>query len=350
MNKISLKTLLLKTLYLLLPFLMFIACDKSTNPILYSSIIQKFAYISHSILTPEMHGNVYMMDINGKNLKRITNNLDSYRDIIFSPNGLEIAFLNNNGLGIVNINDTTVNYLMPNYPRPDNPEFTPDGLHIICDREVDGISKIIKIDKNGSNYEIISKSTDVDWDPNISPDGSKIVCKGIRDTTFFDLFIMDINGKNQKNLTNKPGYDIHPKFSPDGEKVFFIRTSSYNDEIYCINIDGSNEINLTNHIGHDLNFNFSSDGQKIVFISNRDRPFFDIYIMNSDGSDQTRLTDTGFNNYPVFTDDDSKIVYISGNDVNDNEDVYIMNIDGSNRINLTNNSYWKSELIIQPVK
>ncbi len=346
-----LKTLLLKnkklkTLYLLLPFLSIIACDKSTNPILYSSIIQKVAYISHSILTPEMYGNVYMMDINGKNFKRITNNLDSYRNLIFSPNGLEIAFLNNNGLGIVNIYDTTVNYLLPNYPRPANPEFTPDGLHIICDRGVDGISKIIKIDKNGSNYEIISKSTDMDWDPDISPDGSKIVCVGIRDTTFFDIFIMDINGSNQKNLSNKPGYVTSPKFSPDGEKVFFVRNSTFN-KIYSININGSNEQKLSNHQGHDFNFNVSPNGKKVVFVSDRDAPTYDIYIMDNDGSNQIRLTEIGQNNFPLFTFDNSKIIFYSSR--TDNDDIYIMNIDGSNQVNLSNDSNWKTGLIIEPM-
>tara|TARA_Y100000031_G_C8064261_1_gene312074 strand:- start:78 stop:572 length:495 start_codon:yes stop_codon:yes gene_type:complete len=126
--------------------------------------------------------------------------------------------------------------------------FLPDG------------SKLIYVYREYSfdEYEIYSINVDTwgnaiklsttggpDYDPIISPDGSKIVFYSYADLDY-EIYIMDADGSNNTNITNIVGTDAYPTFSPDGSKILFESIRDGNTEVYIMNIDGSNQTNLTN--------------------------------------------------------------------------------------------------------
>ena len=53
----------------------------------------------------------------------------------------------------------------------------------------------------------LTKNEVVDWQPNWSPDGTKIAFSSKRDGNW-EIYVMDTNGQNQVNLTNNPAKDI----------------------------------------------------------------------------------------------------------------------------------------------
>ena len=78
---------------------------------------------------------------------------------------------------------------------------------------------------------------------------------------------MNVDGSNQTNLTNHSDCDMDPQLSPDGSKILFVRrVDVYKYQIYIMNADGSNKQNLSRNDERDGQPQFSPDGSKIVFV------------------------------------------------------------------------------------
>ncbi len=138
---------------------------------------------------------IYIMDVNGSNIKRITNNSthDVYPSI--SADGSKILFVRNSSIYIMNIDGTGQKRLT-----------------------------------TGHNDNYVS----------LSPDGSRIIFT--RDNK--EIYIMNSDGTGQTNLTTSVVTENMPAFSPDGNKIVFCRHDS-NWDIYLMNADGSNQQRLT---------------------------------------------------------------------------------------------------------
>jgi Tol biopolymer transport system component len=121
---------------------------------------------------------------------------------------------------------------------------------------------------------------------------------------------------------NLPFGDYDPYISPDGTKIAFERleddTSAHgNYNIYLIDVDGTNETKITNTYWSQGFATWSNNGDKILFLvaAINDEGKYDLYVMNSDGTNVRKITPSYF---PadflcyagVFSDDDSKIYFI----------------------------------------
>jgi len=251
---------------------------------------------------------IYIMNIDGSGVTRLTNNLADDYSPCFSPDGSKIAFESNRDgnleIYIMNV-DGSEQTRLTNYPEEDmGPCFSPDGSKIVFSAWRDGNEDIYIMNVDGS--EII-RLTDTNFPvgsggPCFSPDGEKIAF--LSDQIHYpnmEIYIMNVDGTEQTRLTNNPGYDWFPCFSPDGSKIAFASDRDGNDEIYIMNVDGSGVTRLTNNPARDLIPSISPDGLKIIFESDRDGNG-EIYIMNIDGSDQTNLTNNpAYDGSPCFS-------------------------------------------------
>jgi dipeptidyl aminopeptidase/acylaminoacyl peptidase len=68
----------------------------------------------------------------------------------------------------------------------------------------------------------------------------------------------------------KPVYYFNPDWSPDGSKILFESTRDGEFALYTVKPDGSGLQKLTNGEANDAQARWSRDGRQIVFISNRD--------------------------------------------------------------------------------
>jgi len=144
---------------------------------------------------------------------------------------------------------------------------------------------------------------------------------------------MRSDGTNQVRLTNSPALDFEPDWSPDGTRIVFTTDrDNAGYEIYVMNADGTVPVRVTANIGADFQPNWSPDGQRIAFQSNRDGNL-EVYVMDADGSNQTRLTTTPsqqalFVGTPVWSPDGTRIAYERAGRIS------IMNGDGTGDVAL----------------
>lgn len=257
----------------------------------------------------------------------------------WSPDGSRIAFQSSRfgipEIFIINADGSNHTRLTNNNYRDVTPFWSPDGTKIAFVSNRDGNSEIYMMDTDGSNQTRLTDNPAEDGHPSWSPDSRKIVFHSNRDGNL-DIYIMYTDGSNVIRMTDHPAEDGRPSWSPDGKRIAFRSIRDRNMDIYTMNADGSNLIRLTDHPALDGNPSWSPDGTRIAFNSSRDGNL-EIYSMNADGSNQTRLTvEPTQDTCPCWSPDGRKIAFETYRDLD--EEIYIMDADGSNPVNLTNNA------------
>ena len=152
----------------------------------------------------------------------------------------------------------------------------------------DGDWDIYVMDPNGNNLTQLTDSPGIDWNPDGSPDGKRIVFESQRDGNS-EIYIMNADGSNPINLTRNPGYDSSPAWSPDGQHIAFTSSREGNSEIYVVNAEGGEPINLTGHAAGDANPDWAPDGHHLVFESDRDGALH-LYVLRFDNGEVNRLS------------------------------------------------------------
>ncbi len=157
---------------------------------------------------------------------------------------------------IMNVDGSEQVRLTNNLADDGDPSFSPDGSKIAFDSNRDGNGEIYIMNTDGSEQVNLTNNPAEGWDPSFSPDGSKIAFTSDRYGNY-EIYTMNVDGSEQVNLTNNPALDGEPSFSPDGSKIAFDSDRDGNWEIYIMNVDGSEQVNLTNNPAGDARPSFS---------------------------------------------------------------------------------------------
>ena len=276
----------------------------------------QIAFVSKRDGNPE----IYVMDADGKNQRRLTNNRHDDWDPSWSPDGKRIAFQSNRDGHVDAIRGlpTAEIYVMDaNGGNPQNltnspffddrhPSWSPDGKQIafVSNRTKDLNRDIYVMDANGGNPQNLTNSPFFDnWFPSWSPDGRRIAFDSNRDKDNphkCQIYVMDADGGNQQKLTENLKIAKFPVWSPDGKRIAFssYRVRFATAEIYVMDTDGGNQQRLTENLKTDLQPSWSPDGKRIAYASDRKGHFegFEIYVMDADGGNQQKLTENRHSN------------------------------------------------------
>ena len=264
---------------------------------------------------------IYLMDPNGEQIRRLTEQPKYDGDPAWSPDGKRITFVSYRDLKqipergvirgeiyVMNADGTNPINLTRSAERADKiSTWSPDGKQIaftsaeLFNGHTLVNSDIFVMDVDGGNSINLTNHDALDQTPDWSPNGNWIAFSSLRDGNW-EIYVMDADGANPINITNHPAKDGRPDWSPDGQQIAFTSDRDGNLEIYVINADGANPINVTNHPAEDNHASWSPDGTRIAFDSNRDDPFGEIYVMNADGTNPSNLTQDpdNFDLYPSW--------------------------------------------------
>lgn len=274
------------------------------------------------------------------------------------PGGGKIAF-SSNGDGdyeiyVMNSDGTNQKKLTNNSSDDVFPRWSPDGSKIVFVSERDGNKEIYKMNSDGSsqirltiNPIIHPINSLVSMHPDWSPNGDKIafVKQTSNTDSICDIYTMNTDGSNQINLTNTGYYpqQWYPDWSPNGSEITYVDINGDYPGIYKMNSNGSNPVLLTTPYCIDcVGPVYSPDGSKIAFYKSGIPR--DIFVMNPDGPSFINLTNNPssweYQSFsPSWSSDGSKIVYSHFENSDGDAELYIMNFDGSNKTKITNNSY-----------
>jgi Tol biopolymer transport system component len=169
------------------------------------------------------------------------------------------------------------------------PDWSPDGSKIVFHSRRSGQQfDIYVMNADGSNERVLSSSPAYDGTATWSPDGTQIVFR----TTRFngnDIAVMNADGSNVHRITTGGRLNRVPQWSPVDDRILFVSNRTGNDELFMVNADGTGLRQLTFTAAREDEPEWSPDGTKILFSSTRDGNE-ELYVMNADGSNVVRLT------------------------------------------------------------
>ena len=181
----------------------------------------------------------------------------------WSPDGSKIAFetlLDFGQVWVINLDGTGLTRLTNESISSGNPVWSPDGARIafVTFVNTSGRTEIVVMNADGRGAVNLTQGRGYDKAPTWSPDGARIAFMTFaepRDQFAFEVAVMNSDGTGRANITNDPlSDDIDPTWSPDGREIAFARY--FNDgtgggfagdiEIYVVNADGSGKRNISN--------------------------------------------------------------------------------------------------------
>jgi len=247
----------------------------------------KIAYVT------KLSGNkeIFVMDYDGRNPQKVTNNRSINLNPDFAPSGREIIYTSyKKGNPDLYRRELFTGLEARISARPGlnaMGAFSPDGGRIALVMTKDGNSEIYLIARDGKELARLTKNPAIDVSPAWSPDGARIAFVSDR-LGKPQVFIMNADGSEVRRLTTSGAYNVTPRWSPKGDRIVYARQEGSGFQIYGINPDGSQEAQLTT-LGSNEHPRWSPDGRFIVFSSTRDGSEA-IYLMRADGTAQTRVS------------------------------------------------------------
>ena len=265
------------------------------------------------------NGEVYIMDLNGRILRRVTFTTDfdegtpaflSHRHyLIYSrepKTSREVKILLQSsgstpvyaGFYLTHIYSKVTQEILPVGFGVRAPDLSPDRRRVIYESNTAGNLELHMLDLSNIDLENIDPDlikpqrithNEVDdGSPAFFPNGQRILFvssrptePGNRRSEIHQICAANIDGNDVRHLNPNP-YDCYsPKISPDGKTIAFVSARESDIEIYLMDADGRNARRITNGIGVSIQPAFSPDGTKLAFVSDRSDTF-QIYLMHLD--------------------------------------------------------------------
>ena len=178
--------------------------------------------------------------------------------------------------------------------------------------------------------EQLTDADGYDYQPDVSPDGTKVVFVRYNGISV-ELMLFDLINKQTFRLTDNKAVNLEPRWSPDGQSIVYVSTmktghflvyraeikSGKLENIQCLTPDHQSVVKRYYYSSwdHGINPVWSSDGKGVFYVSNNEVPHGTgdlVYLNLKDGVvKKIQHEETNWRMRPDISPDGSRMVYSS---------------------------------------
>ena len=245
---------------------------------------------------------IYVMDYDGANVRRLTENGSQNILPAWSPSGGSIAFTSflrgNPDLYLVSIGGGRPKVLSNRPGVNMGAAYSPDGGKIACTLSQDGNSEIYVLGTDGSLLKrLTNQPAAIDSSPSWSPDGGQLAFVSNRHGSP-QIWLMDGNGGGARRLTMQGSYNQEPTWCPKcpvPTLAFTARDEKSHFDTFVIDVNTRQLTRLTENQGNNEHPTWAPNGRALAVASTRGG----IWVVTADGK-QTRQVYKGAASTPVW--------------------------------------------------
>jgi TolB protein len=179
----------------------------------------------------------YVMDIDGANVRQLTNDKSISLGPKFSPDGNLIAYTTYKGgypdIWVIDLAAKSRRAVAAFPGTNQSPAFSPDGARLAAILSKDGNTELYTLPASGGAPVRLTRTRGTESSPTWSPDGGTIAFVS-DDRGSPQIFTVPAGGGNLTRINTFSTYTTEPDWSPDGKKL-----------AYSVRVAGGNQIAMT---------------------------------------------------------------------------------------------------------